>query len=165
MTNTPEDSTSVGSAPDLTPVPLLWDELRDAVQAAGEGMFLATVGHDGRPHVAFVSPGWHDERLWISSFAGSQKATNLRHRPEVALTCNATPEVNVLVRATARLVDDRAELAQRWAEGVLPYDPGDFFSGPDDPQALFVELIPTYASIHTLWPSPSRRWRPVGHIN
>ncbi len=74
------------------------------------------------------------------------------------MTCAATPEVNVLIRATARLVDDRDEVARRWSEGVLPYDPGAFFSGPDDPQALFVELRPTTASIHALTPGPVRRW-------
>jgi general stress protein 26 len=119
------------------------------------------VGGDGRPHVAWVSPGWADERMWISTFASSQKATNLRQHPEVAMTCAATPETNVLIRGTVRLVDDPTEVAQRWAEGVLPYDPGAFFSGPEDPEALFVEIVPTYASIHPLGPGPVRRWRPA----
>jgi len=83
-----------------------------------------------------------------------------RHSPQVAMTCAATPEVNVLIRATARLVDKREEAARRWAEGVLPYDAGAFFSGPDDPEALFVELRPTTASIHSLAPGPVRRWTP-----
>ena len=105
-------------------------------------------------------PGWTDDSMWISTFASSQKATNLRHSPQVAMTCAATPEVNVLIRATARLVDEREEVARRWAEGVLPYDAGAFFSGPDDPEALFVELRPTTASIHSLAPGPVRRWTP-----
>lgn len=120
---------------------------------------MATVGSDGRPHVAFVSPGWADGLLWISTFANSQKAANLRHRPEAALTCPATPETNVLIRATARLVEEPAETARLWNDGVLPYDPSAFFSGPEDPLTLFVELNVTTASIHTLWPSPTRRWR------
>lgn len=124
-------------------------------------MFLATVGGDGRPHVAFVSPGWTADRLWISTYASSQKAANLRHCADVALTCAATPETNVLLRATARLVDDPTERTQRWNEGLLPYDPSMFFSGPDDPETLFVELTPTTASIHPLGPGPVRRWRPA----
>jgi general stress protein 26 len=142
-------------------IPLSWDDLVTAVTAAGDGVFMATVDPDGRPHVAFVSPGWADERLWISTFASSRKAANLRHRPEVALTCPASPDVNVLIRAGARCVTDPQEIAQRWAEGVVPYDPGAFFSGPDDPEALFVELRPTSASIHSLMPGPVRRWRPT----
>jgi len=140
--------------------PLTWGQLVAAVTTAGGGVFLATTGADRRPHVAWVVPGWTDDGLWISTFASSQKATNLRHHPEVAMTCAASPEVNVLIRAKARLVVDRAEVARRWDEGVLPYDPGAFFSGPDDPEALFVQLHPTTASIHTLTPGPVRRWTP-----
>jgi len=147
------------TAPTFPDVPLSWDELVAAVQAAGEGVYLATTGPDGRPHVAWVSPGFADERMWISTFASSQKAYNLRHHPDVAMTCAATPEANVLIRGTARLVDDPAETARRWADGVLPYDPGAFFSGPDDPEALFVEIRPTMGSIHALAPGPTARWR------
>ena len=142
-------------------IPLSWSDLQAAVAAAGEGVFLATSGPDGRPHVAWVMPGWTtDERLWVATFASSRKARNLRANPEVAMTCAARPEANVLIRATARLVEDRAEAARCWAEGVLPYDPSAFFSGPDDPETLFVELRPTHATIHELGPAPVRRWRP-----
>jgi general stress protein 26 len=142
-------------------VPLPWDELEAAVTGAGPGVFLATTGADGRPHVAFVSPGWAPGSLWIATFASSQKATNLRHSPHVAMTCPATPEVNVLIRATARLVDDPAEATRLWDDGVLPYDPSAFFSGPTDPEAQFVELRVTGASIHPLGPGPVRRWQPA----
>ena len=151
---------STDTTPTRDVVPLTWTELQTEVTTVGEGLFLATTGRDGRPHVAFVMPGWADERLWISTFASSQKAANLRHRDDVALTCTPTPQTNVLIRATARLVDDPAETARVWDEQVLPYDPAQFFSGPRDPEALFVELIPTTASIHPLGPGPTRRWRP-----
>jgi general stress protein 26 len=154
-----DSTTTTTSVPPAT-VPLAWDDLVAAVTRAGDGVFLATADPDGRPHVAFVAPGWADQCLWISTFASSQKAANLRRRPDVAMTCNPSPDVNVLIRAVARCVDDPAEIAERWAEGVLPYDPSAFFSGPDDPEALFVELRPTYASIHSLAPGPIRRWRP-----
>lgn len=142
----------------FTDQPISWTELHNAVTAAGDGLYLATVGRSGLPHVAFISPGWAEERLWIATFATSQKATNLRANPNVALTAAPSPEVNLLIRATARLVTDAAETRQLWDDGVLPYDPNDFFSGPTDPLTLFVELIPTTASINTLWPSPAKRW-------
>jgi len=156
MNDTTTDAPTEGPAE----VPLGWDELREAVQATGDGLYLATVGPDGRPHVAYVSAGWADRRLWISSFASSRKIANLTAEPRAALTCPPTPEVNVLIRAEARIVTDPAEARRLWDEQVLPYDPSQFFSGPEDPEARFVELRPTTASIHTLWPSPTRRWRP-----
>ena len=140
-------------------VGMTWDELVATVTSVGDGVFLATTGGDGRPHVAWVMPGWADERMWITVFADSQKATNLRHCADAAMTCAATPEANVLIRATARLVTDTEEVSLLWNGGVLPYDPTTFFSGPDDPQVQFVELVPTHASVRVLGPGPVRRWR------
>ncbi len=125
------------------------------------GVFLATTGADGRPHVAWVMPGWADERMWLATFASSQKAANLRDGSAVAMTCAPTLEANVLIRATARLVTDREEAKRLWADGVLPYDPATFFQGPDDPETLFVELIPTSATVAELGPGAPRRWRPT----
>ncbi len=116
-------------------IPLSWDDLAATVADAGDGMFIATSGADRRPHVTWVMPGWADERLWISIFADSQKAANLRNCPDVAMTCAPKLDANVLIRATARLVDDPDEVGRLWADGVLPYDPGMFFSGPEDPRA------------------------------
>ena len=161
MSNTETTTTTTTTPPAAAEEPLSWDELAAAVNGAGEGVFMATSGSDQRPHVAWVMPGWADERLWISTFASSQKAANLRNCQEVALTCAPQPDNNVLIRATARLVEDPAETAELWAAGVLPYDPAMFFSGPEDPEALFVELRPTVASINALGMAPVRRWRPT----
>lgn len=141
-------------------VPITWTELQAAIEPAG-GMFLATADASGRPHVAFVSTGWGDERLWISSFASSRKVANLKQRTDVALTCAASPDVNLLIRATARLVTEPTETTRLWNEGVLPYDPSAFFSGPDDPETQFVELTPSVATIHPLGPGAWKRWRPA----
>jgi general stress protein 26 len=144
-------------APEI--LPIAWPELRQLVEGTGDGLFLATADETGLPHVAFVSPGWADERLWISTFANSRKAANLRQRADVALTCAPSPETNLLIRARARLVVDPAETARLWSAGVLPYDPSAFFSGPEDPLTLFVEIVPTVATIHPLGPGPWHRWR------
>lgn len=157
---TPSDSDGATAAGSVHPatVPLAWTELVDAVTTAGSGVFLATTGGDGRPHVAYVMPGWDDERMWISIFGNSQKAANLRHSTAVAMTCDPSLETNVLIRATARLVTDPAETAHLWDAKRLPYDPSLFFSGPDDPLTQFVELVPTHASIRVMGPGPVRRW-------
>ena len=152
-----EPTTGEGTAPPEI-VPLTWTNLVDAVTAAGAGVFLATAGADGRPHVAYVMPGWDDERMWISIFGNSQKATNLRHCTAVAMTCDPSLETNVLIRATARLVNDPAETARLWDAKPLPYDPSMFFAGPEDPLTQFVELVPTHASIRPMGPGPVRRW-------
>jgi general stress protein 26 len=141
-------------------IDLSWDELAATVAAAGDGVFLATAGD--RPHVAWVMPGWGTPgRLWVATFASSQKARNLRRSPHAAMTCAPTPQDNVLIRATARLVTDPAEAADLWAGGVLPYDPAAFFQGPDDPELLFVELVVDGATVHELGPAPVRRWQPA----
>ena len=145
-----------------TIAPISWTELRDAVVAGGGGLFLATADASGRPHVAFVSAGWGDERLWTSSFASSRKVANLRQRADAAFTCAPSPEVNLLIRAKARLVTDLDETRQLWNDGVLPYDPSAFFSGPEDPQTQFVEFTPTVATIHPLGPGEWKRWSPSG---
>ncbi len=143
------------------PTSLAWSDLVATVAAAGNGVFLATTGADGRPHVAWVVPGWADERMWLATYTSSQKAANLRHRPDVAMTCAPTPESNVLIRATARLVTDHAEASRLWADGVLGYDPSNFFQGPTHPETQFVELTPTSASIAVLGPGAPRRWQPT----
>jgi len=148
----------MSNAPDI--VPISWTELRDAVDAGGGGLFLATADASGRPHVAFVSAGWGDERLWTSSFASSRKVANLRARSDAAFTTTPSPEMNLLIRATARLVTDPDETRRLWDAGVLPYDPSMFFSGPDDPETQFIEFTPTVATIHPLGPGAWKRWGP-----
>ena len=154
-------STVVAMTTTDAPTSLAWGDLVATVTAAGGGVFLATTGADGRPHVAWVSPGWADERMWLATYTSSQKATNLRHRADVAMTCAPTPEANVLIRATARLVTDVEEAKRLWADGVLPYDPANFFQGPEDPETQFVELIPISATVAELGPGAPRRWRPA----
>jgi general stress protein 26 len=141
--------------------PLSWDDLRATVTGLGSGVYFATTGADGRPHVAWVVPGWADEQLWVATYASSQKAANLRHSPAVAMTCAATPEANVLIRATARLVTEPDEATRLWEGGVMPYDLNNFFQGPTDPETLFVELTPQHASVAPLGPGPVRRWTPA----
>jgi general stress protein 26 len=121
--------------------------------------WVATSRPDGSPHLAAVWGLWHDDAFHFSTGGRSRKARNLAANPIASLTCPPSPEVNLLIRAEARLVHDLDETRDLWARGVLPYDPSAFFSGPEDPETQFIELLPTVASIGTLWPSPPRRWR------
>lgn len=140
-------------------VPLAWDDLATLGAELGEGVFLATVQADGRPHVAWVMPGWRDGSLWISTFRDSQKGHNLVDGAPVALHWPERPDALMFARGHARVLTDRAEIEATWAAGVLPYDPSMFFSGADDPQLRFVELLLDHVSVSTLNPTvPVRRW-------
>lgn len=139
--------------------PITFDQFKDVASTLGDGVFMATVQADGRPHVAWVSPGWRGESLWISTFASSQKGVNLRQASEVAIHWPERPDAITFARAEVH-VADRDEASAIWDEGVLSYDPGMFFSSKDDPEAMFVELRLTHASLNVLDPSlPVRRWK------
>lgn len=139
---------------------LSWSELRDICTSLGDGAFLGTVQSDGRPHVSWVGVGFGNDSLWTATYAQSQKAKNLRHSEEVALHWPENPDALVFLRASARLVDSAAERAQRWNEGVLPYDQEQFYGSMDNPELLFVELNPYRATVQGADPSaPPRIWR------
>ena len=157
MTDT---NTSTNTVPPTT-VPMEWEEFVSACTSLGEGMFIATVQTDSRPHLAWVMPGWADGRLWFATFRNSQKAVNLRSATEVALHWPTRPDAIAFCRAKARLVDDSAEASRLWDSGILPYELGAFFSSREDPLLLFVELTPSAASLSSLDPTvPRRRWEP-----
>ena len=53
---------------------------------------VATVGRDGRPHVAPLWFVWDGRSLWLSSVVRSQRWTDLRHDPRVAVVVDAGVE-------------------------------------------------------------------------
>jgi general stress protein 26 len=132
----------VGTHPELD-----WNDLEKLCVDLADGAFMATVQADGRPHVAWVGIGFGDERLWTATYASSQKARNLRHCQDVALHWPERPDRLIFMRAQARLVDDPVERAQRWEEQVLPYDQEQFYGTSDNPELLYVELVPLRASV------------------
>src|SRR3546814_11017904 len=46
---------------------------------------VATVGHDGRPHVSALWFVWDGADLWLNSLSKSQRWTDLRRDPRVAV--------------------------------------------------------------------------------
>lgn len=138
-----------------------WDDFVGRARAVrADGAYLATVGADGRPHVAWVGIGYGDQTLWTATFRNSQKVVNLRHQPAVALHWQESPDDLIFARATARLVDDTSEVGRLWVSGLLPYDLHAFWSSPDDPELPFVELVPERVSISGSDPTaPPAVWR------
>ena len=157
-----DTSTAPTTPSDSDSLILSWDDVATGGAELGGGVYLATVGADGRPHVAWVSIGYGDDCLWFSTFADSQKAANLRHDTEVAMHWPERADRLAFARGTARLVTDRAESDQLWDDGVLPYDPSAFFSGKDDPRLLFVQIRPRRVTFRSLFDptAPPRVWTP-----
>jgi PPOX class probable F420-dependent enzyme len=57
---------------------------------------VATVGGDGRPHVAPLWFVWDDEALWLNSLVRSQRWTDLARDPRVAVVVDAGTEFSEL---------------------------------------------------------------------
>lgn len=138
-----------------------WDKVVAECTDAADGTFMATVGPDGRPHVAWVGIGFATGSLWTATHRSSQKAKNLRAGSEVALHWPEQPTRLIFIRACARLVNDPEESGDLWDRGVLPYDPATFWESKHDPELQFVELTPYRASIHRGDPAqPAEVWTP-----
>ncbi|MFP3915333.1 MAG: pyridoxamine 5'-phosphate oxidase family protein [Actinomycetota bacterium] len=144
------------------PTPLTWEEVSDAAEAISWVTHVASVGRDGRPHVAVAAPGLAEEgRIWFATRRGSQKYRNLEANGEVAfhwpVTTGSGPG-ELFARGVARLHetdDDRRRLWNR----VVPYDMTNFWGSPDNRDLIFVETRVTYVSL--LGPEFTRRtWKP-----
>ncbi len=98
-----------------------WETVRDAL-AAAELYWLATVRADGRPHVTPLVGVWVDEGFVFCTGSEEQKARNLDHHGDVAVTTG----VNTWKDGLDVVVEGRAErvtgyevlrrLADAWRE-------------------------------------------------
>ncbi len=76
----------------------------DAFLAAERTCRVATVGGDGRPHVAPLWFVWDGAALWLNSLTRSQRWTDLARDPRVAVVVDAGTEYTELrgVEVTGR---------------------------------------------------------------
>jgi PPOX class probable F420-dependent enzyme len=122
--------------------------------AEGHTLQVATIGPDGRPHLA---PMWYvveDGRVVFRSFSKSQKIVNLRRDPRLTVLVERglgyTELQGVMIRGTARLIDDPAyvlriygRLAAKYAMvGDRPVD-----LGPDELEAAFGRFAPKNTAV------------------
>lgn len=92
--------------------PTTWSDALRAL-ALAELYWLTTVRSDGRPHVTPLVGVLHDAAVHFCTGFGEQKARNLEHQAQVALTtgCNAWGRgLDIVVEGTATRVSDRATL-------------------------------------------------------
>lgn len=103
------------SDPAAGPTP--WSEVAQALERA-ELYWLTTVRADARPHVTPVVGIADSPRAYFCTGPDEQKAHNLEHHDQVALTTGTNTwakGLDVIVEGTAVRVDDDAEL-QRLAD-------------------------------------------------
>jgi general stress protein 26 len=140
-----------------------WSEvIRHAVRV-GPDCFMATVCPDGSPHVAVVSPGFINGFLVVATYSKSIKAMNIRAGSKVMFHWPVREETGndmLLLRGEPRPVEDELRRRELWEVDCLPYDLDDWHAGPDDPTLLWIQITPTYASLHrNLGAEGSSRWR------
>ncbi len=108
---------------------------------------VATVGPDGDPDVAPVHPAWEGDTIWFMTGAGSVKARNLAHHPNVAMHWQVTEAGDgVEVWGTAEIHADFATKRRLWT-GVFDYDLNGFAPGGPEgsPDIVFVAVCPDRA--------------------
>lgn len=97
--------------------PTSWQDAASVLESA-ELYWLTTVRADGRPHVTPLIGVWHDDAVHFCTGLREQKARNLEHRAQVALTAgnNAWARgLDVIVEGTASRVTD-GDTLQRLAD-------------------------------------------------
>ena len=121
---------------------------------------LATVTEDGKPWVRYVAPTRVDPDLtvWVATFVGSRKVAQIRKNQEVHLTMGMTELVMegsyLQVQARARVVDDPEQKKRSWHDHLRAY-----FSGPDDPNFVLLELKPYRVEYMTMTSMEPQVWK------
>lgn len=126
--------------------PTPWDDAAQALVQA-ELYWLTTVRADGRPHVTPLVGVVEDGAMHFCTGLGEQKARNLAHHPQVAVTTGSNSwdrGLDVVVEGTAVRVTDRERL-QRLADAyeakygsAWHFEVGDdAFVAEGDPAAVF----------------------------
>ena len=91
-----------------------WADTEAALERA-ELYWITTVRADGRPHVTPLIGVWHDGALHFCTGIGEQKARNLEHNAQVALTTGSNAwdsGLDVVVEGAAVRITDPGALQQ-----------------------------------------------------
>jgi hypothetical protein len=146
MTENPPAGELDGRFSDPGAIPTPWEEIRRALEDA-ELYWLTTVRADGRPHVTPLIAVWQDGAVHFCTGLREQKARNLGHNPQVAVTTgsNAWAQgLDVVVEGAATRVTEAGDL-QRLADAYEAkygsdwhFDVGDgVFGAGEDAAAVF----------------------------
>ena len=137
-----------GSFSDPAAGPTPWSETAQVLERA-ELYWLTTVRADGRPHVTPLIGVMHDDELHFCTGPEEQKARNLEHNGQVALTTGNNTwaqGLDVVVEGNAVRVTDHADL-QRLADAYeakygsdWQFEVGDDGFGTGDDVALVLRI-------------------------
>jgi hypothetical protein len=135
---------------DPTAVPTPWADVAAALERA-EAYWITTVRADGRPHVTPLIGVAHEGMMHFCTGPREQKARNLEHSPNVALTTGTNTwahGLDVVVEGTAVPIID-GDTLQRIADAyeakygsVWHFDVGDGVFGEGDHVAAVFRIEP-----------------------
>jgi Pyridoxamine 5'-phosphate oxidase len=91
--------------------PTRWDWVGEHLRQSTATYWLATVRHDGAPHVRPVLAVWVDGGLYVCMGPGTRKAGNLARDPRCVVTVEVEP-LDLAVEGNAVMVRDEAVLAR-----------------------------------------------------
>jgi nitroimidazol reductase NimA-like FMN-containing flavoprotein (pyridoxamine 5'-phosphate oxidase superfamily) len=146
---------------------IAWQETVHQLNEA-ELFWLTTVRQDGRPHITPLLAVWHDGAMHFCTGAQEQKARNLEHNDNCALTTGVNAReggTDVVVEGRAVRVRDEdrlRQLAELWFEKYgsdWKFDVRDeaFFAGGH--AALVFEVAPVTAHAFGKEPYSQTRYR------
>jgi PPOX class probable F420-dependent enzyme len=120
---------------------------------------MATNGPNGVPHLIAMWYGLVDGKIYFETKAKSQKATNLRRDPKIAVMLEAGDSYDQLrgisVEGTAVLIDD-VEDDEYWAAAVSVFER---YNGPyTDEMKPFVEIMMNKRIVVRVDPDRVRSW-------
>lgn len=119
---------------------------------------LATLTEDGRPWVRYVTP-FADENLtiWMATFLGSRKVSQIKKNPEVHLTTGVTTpdsaESYLQIQGRAEILTDEKTKRTVWFDQLQ-----NIFSGPDDPNYAVCKITPYRIEYQSLGMVPPEVW-------
>lgn len=131
-------------------VPMTWVDAADAAEAISWITYVATVGRDGRPHVAAVAPGLAEPgRVWFAVRRGIQVHRNLEASGDTFFhwpVDTGSGPGELFARARSRLHDSDSARHTYWNQ-VVPYDQTSFWGSPDNRDLIFVESTVTRVTL------------------
>jgi uncharacterized pyridoxamine 5'-phosphate oxidase family protein len=127
------------SSPEAAPVP--WREATQVLEDA-QVYWISTVRTDGRPHVTTIAAVWLADTLYVTTGGDEQKAKNLQHNPQCAVTtgCNQMEGIDVVLEAVVEREKDVARLQELADANRAKY--GQLFPYEVRDGALYLEDAP-----------------------
>ncbi|MBV9594990.1 MAG: pyridoxamine 5'-phosphate oxidase family protein [Actinobacteria bacterium] len=132
------DSVNLGAADGLPPVD--WASIAAKLDADSKpapdainsrSTWLATVNHDGGPHLTPVGALWLGGTFWFQTGSGTRKARNVARDPRCSIAVSIDG-ADVTVEGDAVRVtdpDDVTRLAKAWADAGWPAEPDESGTG------------------------------------